>query len=134
MAVSEEGGIILSDGISRVALVSSGPAGLGSPTRIEVSSGPFSVVTEAEAWDYGRFRDALVRIHETLVGEAELTFVEGGHSVTLKGDGDGKVRAKVVVTDGRGDWNAALTVKMLLDQSYLPDVIHTIRREFLSDS
>lgn len=52
----------------------------------------------------------------------------------LKGDAYGKAYAKVVVTDGRGDWNVTLTVKMRLDPSYLPDVIHTIRREFLADS
>lgn len=68
MVVREEGCIIFIDGISRVGLVSSGPTKLGFPIRIEVLSGPFSVVTEAEAWDYGG-RDALVRIRETLVGK-----------------------------------------------------------------
>ena len=130
---NNDGGVILTDGITHVALVPSGPVGLGHPTRIEVISGPFSVITEAEAWSYERFRDALASIHQTLSGEAKLTFVDGGHSVTLIGDGAGKVHAKVTVTDGRGDGTAILTVKLQLDQSYLPDVIHTIRREFLAE-
>jgi hypothetical protein len=128
--VGEEDGIILTDGISRVVLAPAGPPALGFPTRIEVSTGPFSAVIEAEAWDYERFRDALFRLHETLAGEAELTFVEGGHSVTLTGDGRGGVEATVVVGDGRSPCHAFLTVKMALDQSYLPDLIDAIWREF----
>jgi hypothetical protein len=73
-------GIVLTDGISRVVLAPAGPPALGYPTRIEVATGPFSATIEAEALDYKRFLDALRRLHETLVGEAELTFVEGGHS------------------------------------------------------
>jgi hypothetical protein len=80
--VGQEGGIILTDGISHVILAPAGPPTLGFPTRIEVSTCPFSAVIEAEAWDYRSFRDALVRLHETLLAKAELTFVEGGHSVT----------------------------------------------------
>ncbi len=129
-----EEGIILADGISRVTLAPAGLPALGFPTRIEVSSGPFSAVVEAEAWDYERFRDGLVRLHETLVGEAELTFVEGGHSVTLTGNGRGNIEVAVVVGDGRSPCLAFLTVHMPLDQSHLPDVIHAIRHEFLRSS
>ena len=91
-------------------------------------------VIEAEAWDYKKFCDALIRLHETLGGEAELTFVEGGHPVTLKRDGRGGVEASVVVGDGQSPCHAFLTVTMILDQSHLPDAIHAIRREFLPSS
>jgi hypothetical protein len=126
-----EEGIILTDGISRVTLAPAGPPALGFPTGIEVSSGPFSAVIEAEAWDYGRFRDDLIRLHETLAGKAELTFVEGGHSMTLTGDGRGNIEVTVVTEDGRSPCNAVLTVQMSLDQSHLPDLIHAIQSEFL---
>jgi hypothetical protein len=129
--VGEEGGIILSDGISHVILAPAGPPALGFPTRIEVSTGPFSAVVETEAWDYRKFRDALIRLHETLNGEAELTFVEGGHSVILRGDGRGRVDATVVVGDGRSPCCAFLTISMALDQSYLPDAIQAIGRQFV---
>ncbi len=130
----EEAGIILTDGISRVILAPAGPPALGFLTRIEVSTGPFSAVIEAEAWDYERFRDALLRLYETLAGEAELTFVEGGHLVKLTGDGRGGIDVTVVVGDGRSPCCAFLTIRMILDQSYLPDAIHAIRREFLPPS
>ena len=130
-AMVGEGGIVLTDVISRVILAPAGPVALGFPTRIEVATGPFSAVIEAEAWDYKKFCDALIRLHETLSGEAELTFVEGGHSVTLKGDGRGGVEVSVVVGDGKSPCHAFLTVTMILDQSHLPDAIDAIRREFL---
>jgi hypothetical protein len=132
--VGEDGRIIITDGISRLILAPAGPPALGYPTTIQVSTGPFSAVVEAEAWDYARFRDALLRLHETLVGEAELTFVEGGHSVTLTGNGRGGVEATIVVGDGRSPCDAFLTIRMSLDQSHLPDVIHAIRRHFLPTS
>ena len=128
------GGIVLTDGISQVILAPAGPVALGYPTRIEVATGPFSAVIEAEAWDYKKFYDALIRLHETLSGEAELTFVEGGHSVTLKGNGRGGVEASVMVGDGQSPCRAFLTVTMILDQSHLPDAMHAIRREFLPSS
>ena len=128
------GRIVLTDGISRVVLAPAGPPALGFPTRIEVASGPFSASIEAEAWDYTRFLEALRRLHETLVGEAKLTFVEGEHSVTLTGNGRGGVEARIVVSDGQSPCNAFLTIRMTLDQSYLPDIIHAIQREFLSPS
>ena len=56
--VGEEGGIVLTDGISRVILAPAGPPALGFPTRIEVATGPFSAVIEAEAWDYKKLRRA----------------------------------------------------------------------------
>jgi hypothetical protein len=129
--VGQEGRVILTDGISDVILASAGPPGLGFPTRIEVSTGPFSAVIEAEAWDYKSFVEALLRLHETLAGEAELTFVEGGHSVTLTGDGRGGIEATIVIGDGRSPSHAFLTIKITLDQSYLPALVHTIRRGFL---
>ena len=113
------------------------PAGwpaLGFPTRIEVATGPFSASIEAEAWDYRRFLDALHRLHETLVGEAELTFVEGGHSLTLTGNGRGGVEAVIMVGDGQSPCYAFLTIRMTLDQSYLPGIIQTVRREFVPHS
>ena len=127
-------GIVLTDGISRVVLAPAGPPALGYPTRIEVATGPFSATIEAEALDYKRFLDALRRLHETLVGEAELTFVEGGHSVTLTGNGRGGVEAMIVVGDGQSPCHAFITIRMIFDQSYLPDVIHAIQRDFLSAS
>ena len=127
-------GVVLTDGISRVVLAPAGPPALGYPTRVEIATGPFSATVEAEALDYKRFLDALRRIHESLAGEAELTFVEGGHSVTLTGNGRGSVVAMIVVGDGQSPGHAALTVRMTLDQSYLPDIIHAIQREFLSPS
>jgi hypothetical protein len=118
----------------RVILASAGPPTLGFPTTIQVSTGPFSAVVKAEAWDYAKFRDALLRLHETLAGEAELTFVEGGHSVALTGNGRGGVEATIVVGDGRSPCDAFLTIRMTLDQSHLPNVIHAIRRDFLPAS
>ncbi len=128
------GGIVLTDGISRVVLAPASRPALGFPTRIEVATGPFSASIEAEAWDYGRFLDALHRLHETLVGEAELTFVEGGHSLTLTGNGRGGVEAVIVVGDGQSPCYAFLTIRMALDQSYLPGIIQTVRREFVPHS
>jgi hypothetical protein len=128
------GGIVLTDGISRVVLAPAGWPALGFPTRIEVATGPFSASIEAEAWDYRRFLDALHRLHETLVGEAELTFVEGGHSLTLTGNGRGGVEAVIMVGDGQSPCYAFLTIRMTLDQSYLPGIIQTVRREFVPHS
>ena len=110
------GRVVLTDGISRVVLTPAGPPALGFRTRIEVAGGPFSASIEAEAWDYTRFIEALRRLHETLVGEANLTFVEGGHSITLTGIGRGGVEARFVVSDGQSPCNAFLTVRMTLDQ------------------
>jgi hypothetical protein len=132
--VGEEVGIVLTDGISKVVLAPAGPPALGFPTRIEVATGPFSASIEAEGWNYKKFLDALHRLHETLVGEAKLTFVEGGHSVTLTGNGRGSIEVTIVVGDGHSPCHAFLTIRMILDQSYLPELIHAVRREFVSPS
>ncbi|MFD2235796.1 Imm32 family immunity protein [Phaeospirillum tilakii] len=125
-----EQGVLFTDGISRIELRPAGPPALGTPTRIKASTGPFVAEVEAEAWDYEKFRNGIARIHETLSGEAELTFVEGGHSIRVTGDGQGGVEVKVVISDGRAPCQAFLTVTITLNQSYLPDVIHAIRRQF----
>ena len=83
-----------------------------------------------QACDYKRFLEALLRLRETLVGETELTFIEGGHAITLTGNGRGGVEARFVIGDGQSPCHAFLTVRMTLDQSCLPDVIHAVGREF----
>jgi hypothetical protein len=125
------GGVVLDDGISSVVLTQAGSPALGIPTKIEVATGPFAASIEAEAWDYARFLAALHRLHETLEGEAELTFVEGGHSLTLTGNGRGGVEVVTVVGDGQSPCHAVLTIRMTLDQSYLPGIIESVRREFV---
>lgn len=125
-----EQGVLFTDGISRVELLPAGPPALGTPTRIKASTGPFVAEVEAEAWDYERFWKGLVRLHETLSGEAELTFVEGGHSIRVTGNGRGGVEVEAILGDGRSPCQAFLTVTLSLDQSYLPDVMHAIRRGF----
>ncbi|MCW2243547.1 WapI family immunity protein [Azospirillum canadense] len=129
MVTSEEE-IVLADDSSRVALTSAGPPGLGYPTRIVISSGPFTAVVEAEAFDYDGFRRALIQLYDTLEGQAELSFVEGGNYLTFTGDGRGGIEATIVIEDGRAPCRAFLTISMELDQSYLPPVIQAIRRIF----
>lgn len=130
MTLSDENAVF-TDGISRVELVAAGPPALGFPTRIKVSTGPFRAEVEAEAWDYQSFRNDVLLVHETLTGKAELTFVEGGHSIRLIGNGRGDVEVVAVVGDGRSPCQAYLTIRLNLDQSHLPNLIHAIRREFL---
>ena len=127
---NEENGIVLADEVSRVRLVPAGPPGLGFPTRIQLASGPFSAVIDAEAQNYGAFREALLRLHETLSGTARLEFWDEEHAITLTGDGRGGVDVVVKLTDSRTPWRSCLTIKIALDQSYLPAIIRAVGRNF----
>jgi hypothetical protein len=127
---NEENCVVLADEVSRVTLAPAGPPGLGFPTRIEAASGPFSAVIDAEAQDYGAFREALIRLHETLAGSARLEFWDEEHAITLSGDGRGGVDVVVQLTDSSTPWHSCLTIKIALDQSYLPAIIRAVGRNF----
>jgi hypothetical protein len=126
--------VILTDGQRTVSLVPSGPPRLGFPTRIEVAAAPFRADLEAEARDYEEFRDQLIRVHRTLLGEARLMFWEQEHAIILTGDGGGRVVIKVEITDGKHPKQVWLTIIMNIDQSYLPEIIQSIETAFLKAS
>jgi hypothetical protein len=129
--VTTNQGVVITDGQSRVTLVPTARSpGLGWPTRIEVQSGPFASVIEAEAQGLSHFRAALGSLHESLSGEARLEFWSSEHIVILTGNGRGKIEVITKVTDGRAPWSACLTVKMWIDQSYLPGIIAEIDEVF----
>jgi carbon monoxide dehydrogenase subunit G len=98
--------------------------------HIEAQSGPFSGVIEVEARGLSHFRTALGSLYESLSGEARLEFWSDEHSVILKGTGCGSIEVITKVTDGRAPWGASLTVKMRIDQSYLPGIIAEIDEVF----
>lgn len=129
---NEQNGIVVADQVSRVTLEPVGPPGLGFPTRIRVASGPFSAVIDAEAQNYQTFREALVRLHETLAGSARLEFWDEEHAITLAGNGRGGVDVVVNLTDSRTPWHSCLTIRIALDQSYLPAIIRAVGRNFPS--
>ena len=126
----DETEVVISDGNSYVKLVPVGQPRLGYPTRIEISSGSFSATVEAETRIDPIFRQALSKLHKTLSGEAILTCWSQEHSVTLTGNGVGRIDLIAKITDGRSPWSACLVVKMQLDQSYLPEIIAGIDRNF----
>lgn len=127
----KECALIIEEGISRITIESIGPVGLGFPTRMSITSGPFTAVTEADAKDFTAFREALASLHKNLFGEAVLDFWGVEDVMVLSGDGRGGITVHITVTDGRVPCAASLTVKMLVDQSYLPDIIQSIDRIFL---
>lgn len=124
-------GLIIDDGISHLAIEPIGPVELGFPVRFSITSGPFAAVVESEALDFAAFHEALVSLHRDLAGEAALHFLGEEHTIVFSGIGFGRIAVQINVTDGRRPWAASLIVKMLLDQSYLPDIIHSIGRVFL---
>jgi hypothetical protein len=132
--MNEQPAVVISDGRSEVKLVPVGAPGVGFPTRLEVSSGPFSVAIEAEARSYAAFCESLATLHKNLTGEARLEFWNEEHCLVLRGNGRGSIEVMLNVTDSRTPWFARLTVKMFLDQSYLPTIIHDIRESFARSS
>ena len=88
-----------------------------------MKSGPFVASVEAEAWDYEQFLESVVQVYKTLTGSAKLTFVETGHSISVTGDGRGKIEIDAVVDDGVSPCSAFLTVRLSLDQSHLPHAL-----------
>ncbi len=124
-------GVVITDGPSRVTLFpASASPGVGYPVRVEVRSGPFSGVIEAEARSISHFQTALRALHESMSGTARLEFWNEEHSITLKGNGLGGIEVIAEMTDGRAPWAACLTVRMRIDQSYLPAMIAEIGEVF----
>jgi hypothetical protein len=125
--------VVLADSYSRVLLRPAGAAGLGWPMSIEALSGPFSVRIESEASNLPAFRQSLQELYHTLTGSDRLTFWSAEHEVTLHGDGRGGVSVSARITDDRTPWSARLSIKMNLDQSYLPEFIRLIGMVFHLD-
>ena len=123
-------GVVISDGRCGVRLVKAGEAHeIGDPTIIGAWAGPFSgTVRDDTVGGYASFLDQLSKLHGTLVGEARLTSY-GGFSLTLSGNGRGAIEVNVEVV-GEHVPLIRLTYGFCIDQSYLPAIIQSIKREF----
>jgi hypothetical protein len=124
------------DGHSRLELTRVGDPDPAYPrsayrTRVAISSGPFSVAIEAAAQNWALFLDAVSALHKSLSGEAKLQFWNEEHSITLSGDGRGRIAVEIEITDSSSPASARLVVGMTLDQSYLPTAISALKAEFL---
>ena len=133
--VTDSAEVSISDGKSALLLVRVGEPERGYPatsypTRVDLRSGPFSVSVTAYAQSYSNFRKALEQLHTSMKGDARLSFWMEEHQVVLEGNGRGTISVLAKITDSRSPSNACLTVTMSIDQSYLPDLIASIRRTF----
>jgi hypothetical protein len=128
--MDHDAGVTIWDGYSRLRLVPIGTPQLGFPTRIEVECGPFAVAVEVEARFEQHFRQSLVRMHETMKGEACLLAWSQEHSVVFSAKGRGDLTLVVNIADGSAPRRGRLTVEMRLDQSYLPGIIRDIACHF----
>jgi len=129
LRMDSDDGITIFDGRTRLTLVRAGEPRLGYPLRLEIASGSFSGTVEGEARIDPQFRQALKDIYKSLEGEAKLEFWSEQHSIVLTGTGLGHIRLLANLYGG-SPWHARLTVEMVLDQSYLPDLIHGFARHF----
>jgi hypothetical protein len=112
--------------------VGSSPSGYPSTsykTRIPISSGPFSAAVEAYGQNYAMFLHAMRELHRTLVGEVRLNFWNEAHAITFTGGGKGGIELTTKIKDNP-PFGATLIVPMLLDQSYLPEIIRKIACHF----
>ena len=102
---------------------------LGYPMLIEVRAGPFSgCVRDEHIGGFQRFLGQLDALYHTLSGSAELCGYEN-FQLTMTGNGHGGIGVSVVVIGGH-DPHIQLKFAYDLDQTYLPPIIQSIRREF----
>jgi hypothetical protein len=124
-------GVVIAGSRFGVRLSRVGPPNLGHPTLIDVHAGRFvGSVRDDVVYDYRTFREELGVIYDQLTGTATL----GGEvfNLALVGDGLGHLRVSVAIVDAcieRG--SARLTFEFEIDQTYLPNIINGIGREFL---
>jgi hypothetical protein len=123
-------GVVIADGRSGVRLIRVGEANeLGYPTLIDVRAGPFSgSVREYGVGDYSTFLEQLESLYSQLSGTATLVSLEG-FTLSLVGGGGGGIGVSAVIV-GEHVPSIQLTFEFSLDQSYLPPIMRSIRREF----
>jgi hypothetical protein len=127
--MTEEGGVVISDGRCRVRLACAGsPAEVGYPTLIEVRAGPFSGSVLDETVGFHGFREQLATLYKDLKTEARLESLEG-FLLRLVGNGSGGILVDVKVV-GEHVPQIMLTFEFSIDQSYLPEIIRQLDSEF----
>ena len=95
---------------------------------VSVQAGPFSGRYEASVstQDFVYFAEGLERLHEACAGEALFDPEEGAISLKLLGNGRGQIsieiRSLIVATP-----RVLVELKMLSDQSYLPELLQSVR-------
>jgi hypothetical protein len=127
-----ESGVVIAGGRSGLRLHCVGePDDVGCPTLIEARAGPFSgAVRDDTVGPYAEFRRHLKDMYDTLSGTATLRSDDGFELVlTCNGLGAIAVSAEVVAEHVP---LIRLTFEFEIDQSYLPDIIRRIAREFPS--
>jgi hypothetical protein len=95
---------------------------------IRVKAGPFTgTVQDSSFGGVACFCEKLQSIYDTLSGCATLQGYES-FTLTAKGNGRGQIDVSVEVDAEHG--RSKLTFEMTLDQTYLPDIIKGLKREF----
>jgi hypothetical protein len=103
--------------------------GHGYHHLIDLFAGPFRGTIDANTYvsvsAIGRFRDALIQLHQDLAGEARLEYEN--FKLSLVGDGRGHILVQVKAMAGP-IMETRLTYEFGLDQTQLPQVIASIAR------
>lgn len=105
------------------------PDGHGYHHLVDLFAGPFRGTIDANTYvnvsAIGRFREALIRLHQNLFGEARLDYEN--FSLSFAGDGRGHILVHVKAMAGPS-METRLTYEFGLDQTQLPDVVASIAR------
>jgi hypothetical protein len=104
--------------------------GLGH--QVDFTAGPFEGAILAEAYinPWPHFHEQLVRLYETLSGEASLNPAYENFSLTMSGDGRGHVTVDVLAIADHVR-PIQLRFQLYLDQTQLPGIIKAVKELFL---
>ena len=125
----DHSGVLISDGRCSVRLRRAGAANeLGYPTLIDVQAGPFSGSIKDDTVVFGRFREQMSDLYNSLSGQATLGSYEG-FELVLEGNRTGAISGKVTIVAEHVPL-IKLTFELSTDQSYLPAIIQQLDAEF----
>jgi hypothetical protein len=105
-------------------------SGYGISTAVEVVMSSVRAEVTAELWYLGEFHKSLVALHSTLSGQAAL-WAEGEFEIRLRGNGRGNIDITGIVVP-RYDPEVRLVFASDTDQTFLPELINSVHRVFLS--
>ena len=97
-------------------------------TTVKVQSAAFHGLLDCSflLGDFLAFEPRLVKLHQSLVGQAELVSTEDPFRLSLTGNGRGEISATGELADSWND-GARLLFSLTADQSYLPPVLEGLR-------
>lgn len=132
MSSELDGGVLIKVDTSYIRLCGQNESHAGDAmlsASIEARAGPFhGAFTDHTIFSMKEFIADLQSLYDQNMGRAALSSYDG-FNIDFEGDGRGGIKVKVYLV-GSGTSNSNLSFEMMIDQTYLPTIIHDLKREF----